>query len=393
MPGKEFRVVDDGKYLSGTVPIGANPRVTRRPRRVPILVIERKQQTPEIEIYLDEQKLSWQERVVIIPSHRKRITVPTELNEREATAFIAANLLRDEDLKNLLEVASLQLKTVMNPKYIINFPTKRHWRDKSRLEDIKEGLAALVTTLDNLQVNSVAIPPLGCGLGGLDWGVVKPLIVSALEQLPNMRAIIFEPSGAPQANEMQRSSTGNKMTSARATIVSLVDRYRRADLDPCPRINLLEVHKLMYFMQAAGEDLNLRYSKGHYGPYALNLKDLLNTIEGHFVSGYADGGDAPNKELSLLPNAVAAADSYLSNAPHTVQRLTRVTELIDGFETPFGLELLSTVHWVVSNEDASKTSDVIDKVYEWNTRKKQFSTRQIELAYEVLFEKGWIVLD
>jgi O-acetyl-ADP-ribose deacetylase (regulator of RNase III) len=83
---------------------------------------------------------------------------------------------------------------LFNPKYIINFPTKRHWRDKSKIEDIQTGLKALVAEVQQLGITSIAIPALGCGNGGLDWLQVKPLIESAFVKLPEVKVVVFEPS-------------------------------------------------------------------------------------------------------------------------------------------------------------------------------------------------------
>ncbi len=80
-----------------------------------------------------------------------------------------------------------------NPRYIINFPTKAHWRDPSRLEYVTAGLKDLAHILRERQIQSVAIPPLGCGLGGLQWAVVKPLIIAALDEMPEVNILLFEP--------------------------------------------------------------------------------------------------------------------------------------------------------------------------------------------------------
>jgi len=74
---------------------------------------------------------------------------------------------------------------MVNPRYIINFPTKRHWREKSRLEDIRNSLRALVEDVQRLDIRSIAVPPLGCGNGGLDWQDVRPLIEAAFPELPD----------------------------------------------------------------------------------------------------------------------------------------------------------------------------------------------------------------
>ena len=165
-------------------------------------------------------------------------------------------------------------------------------------------------------------------------------------------------------------------------------RYLGGLLDPF--VTLLEIHKLMYFMQEAGQPLRLRYAQGLYGPYAENLRHVLREIEGYFVSGYANDGDAPDKELSLVPGATDDAEAFLASHPETRARFERVAELVQGFETPFGLELLSTVHWVSTKDQVRGPDDVLAKVYAWGDRKRQFSTRQILLARDVLIKKGWI---
>jgi O-acetyl-ADP-ribose deacetylase (regulator of RNase III) len=90
---------------------------------------------------------------------------------------------------------TVHISNLFYPKYIINFPTKRHWKDKSKIEDIKSGLVALAKEVQQLSITSIAIPPLGCGNGGLDWAEVKLLIKSAFAQLPDVQVVIFEESG------------------------------------------------------------------------------------------------------------------------------------------------------------------------------------------------------
>ena len=274
------------------------------------------------------------------------------------------------------------------PRYIINFPTKRHWRGKSRIEDIESGLASLAKEIRARDIRSIAIPPLGSGLGGLDWSEVRVLIQAALEGLDNVRIVIFEPGGGPADGRINRSSTVPEMTAGRAALVGLMERYLRGLLDPF--VTLLEAHKLMYFMQVAGEPLNLRFTKGHYGPYAENLRHVLNEIEGHMVSGYTDGGDEPDKQLELVPGAIEDATLFLKKCPETHKHFNKVADLVDGFESPFGLELLSTVHWIVNEQQTRSIDNIKKHIYNWNVGKEQFSQRQIELAFDVLSNKGWL---
>ena len=275
-----------------------------------------------------------------------------------------------------------------NPRYIINFPTKRHWRGKSRMEDIESGLRALAQVIAERDIRSIALPPLGSGLGGLDWPMVRSRLETALQDIDDLRVVVFEPGGVPLDDRANRSTNVPKMTQSKAVLVDLMHRYLNGLLDPF--VTLLEVHKLMYFMQVAGEPLKLQFQKAHYGPYAENLRYVLRDIEGHLISGYADGGDAPYKRLELVPGAVEEARVFLDTHPRSRERFTRVSDLVEGFESSFGLELLTTVHWVATEYPSATEEEVIAHTYAWDLRKRQFSERQIRLALQVLREKGWL---
>ncbi len=275
------------------------------------------------------------------------------------------------------------------PRFIINFPTKRHWRGRSRIEDIEAGLVSLVEVIRDRNIRSIAIPPLGCGLGGLDWNDVRPRIEQALAPLTDVHVRVFEPDGAPATDRMTYAREVPTMTSGRAAMIRLMHRYLGALPDPF--ITLLDVHKLMYFMQAAGEPLRLKYVKHHYGPYAENLRHALRAVEGYLIAGYADGGDKPTRPLKLVPGAVGDATALLDRHPESRARLERVSRLIEGFESSDGLELLSTVHWIMTQEGAHHPDDVVARIHAWNPRKRrQFSRRQIERAMHRLQEQRWI---
>jgi O-acetyl-ADP-ribose deacetylase (regulator of RNase III) len=280
------------------------------------------------------------------------------------------------------------LSKLHGPRYIINFPTKRHWKGRSRIEDIQIGLRALIDEVRERGITSVALPPLGCGLGGLDWDQVRPLIEEAFSHLPAVRFVVYEPLGAPTAEKMATIKKAPKMTAGRAALLGLMRRYLAAVMDPF--VSLLEIHKLMYFMQEAGEPLRLRFAKGPYGPYAENLRHVLTHIEGHFISGYGDADDDPEKQIELDIKASEQAEGFLRSHPETNARFDRVANLIDGFETPYGMELLATVHWVGGHEAAVKADEAVRMVYSWNERKRMFSEEHIRIAWDVLGETGWL---
>jgi O-acetyl-ADP-ribose deacetylase (regulator of RNase III) len=280
-----------------------------------------------------------------------------------------------------------ELSRIGNPRYIINFPTKRHWKGKSRMEDIEIGLQALVEEVRSRDIQSIAIPPLGCGLGGLPWEDVRSMIESAFQPLHDVRVLLYEPKGAPIAEKMVRASQIPKLTVGRAALLVLMRRYLAAVMDPF--VTLLEIHKLMYFMQEAGEGLSLQYDKGPYGPYARNLRHVLSLMEGYFISGYGDAEDNPGREINLLPEVLPHAERFLLDQPTTRNRFEKVVDLITGFETPFGMELLSTVHWVASQEGAATPDQAIRKTYQWSHRKRMFQEKHIKLAWDILERKGW----
>ena len=131
-------------------------------------------------------------------------------------------------------------------------------------------------------------------------------------------------------------------------------------------------------------------SQGSCGPYAENLRHVLRAVEGYYVSGYGDGGDAPDEVLEIAPGAVASARACARGAPGSRVRCEQVVHLVEGFESPFGLELLATVHWIVTRDHPVGEEDLVERVYAWAERKRQFSAQQIRLARRVLAERGWM---
>ena len=276
------------------------------------------------------------------------------------------------------------------PRWIINFPTKGHWRARSRIVDIDTGLEDLIRTVRRLDIRSIAVPPLGCGHGGLDWAQIRPRIEEAFAALPEVTVLLYAPSGTPTVTEMPNRTERPSMTIGRATLISLMDRYLKGLLDPY--VSLLELHKLMYFMQEAGQPLRLQYAAGRYGPYASNLRQVLIKLEGHLLQGYGDGDDAPGKPIELLDGAVNEAASFLRDQPEVLARVQRVAELIEGFEDPYGMELLSSVHWVMCRDLAARddAETAVRAVHAWNDRKRQaLKAEHLITAWRRLKQAHW----
>ena len=277
--------------------------------------------------------------------------------------------------------------SMINPRYIINFPTKNHWKEKSKIDYIKSGLTALKESLGKLKIKSIAIPPLGSGSGGLAWLNVKKIIVGELNKLDDIDIYIFEPQGAPKFDSMPVRTSKPALTRARALLIKLINSYKA----PGYILSLLEIQKLAYFLQLAGENLNLEFVKGKYGPYAENLNFLLQRLEGHFLRGYGDR--SKDSQIHLLDRANDEADAFLEQDYISHKKLDRVSNLIKGFETPYGMELLATVHWVSSESPSIRDNigGIVRKVKAWSERKRmRFQAKHIEIAWNRLKQQGWI---
>ena len=280
---------------------------------------------------------------------------------------------------------------VGGPRWIINFPTKGHWRAASRLPDVESGLVDLVAKIRKLGIHSIAIPPLGCGNGGLDWSEVRPQIEKAFQALPDVHVLLFEPAGAPKSVVMPNRTTRPKLTIGQAALVRLMDRYLKGLLDPF--VSLLEIHKLMYFFKASGEDLpKLTFEKQLYGPYSPVLRHLLIRMETHLTRGFGEGSDKPTTPIELLPGAVESAEAFLDKLPESKARMDKVAALIEGYEDPYGMELLSSVHWVMQHEVGA--NDDVEKavvgVQNWNDRKRHLlKPEHLRLAWKRLHDQGW----
>ncbi|WP_044750877.1 type II toxin-antitoxin system antitoxin DNA ADP-ribosyl glycohydrolase DarG [Xanthomonas oryzae] len=252
------------------------------------------------------------------------------------------------------------------PRWIINFPTKQHWRGDSRIEWITEGLQDLHRFLIENKVKSIAIPPLGAGNGGLDRADVRPLIEEVLAGL-DTDILVFEPTLKYQ-NVAKRSGV-EKLTPARALIAELVRRYWVLGME----CGLLEIQKLAWFLErnierAGLPELDLRFSAHKYGPYADRLRHLLNGLDGSYLHCDKRISDAdPLDVIWFDDNRKSFVQTYLkSEAKQYIPALEATAALIDGFESPFGMELLATVDWLIVQEGISaQVADVREGIRHW----------------------------
>lgn len=276
-----------------------------------------------------------------------------------------------------------ETNALMGPKFIINFPTKGHWRYPSKLKWIKEGLDDLKQVIQENGIKSVAIPPLGCGQGGLDWKDVKTEIESALSEV-DAKIIAYEPSEKVKEilKKQERKKEAN-LTPVRAMLLYLLYHYRSAG----EFASEFAAEKLSYFLQRMGEkQLKLDFEKGHYGPYSGKVRHILYAINGTYLFGYEGKDLKPFEPFQLNTGKFEEIKEYLNKLePEKRQRLEEVLDLISGFETPFALELLSTVDFITRDKKEVSVDDVLKEAQSWSERKRKLlNERNIQIAVEHL---------
>jgi len=276
------------------------------------------------------------------------------------------------------------------PRWIINFPTKAHWRFPSKIEWIVSGLDDLKKVIKERDIKSIAIPPLGSGNGGLNWSAVKPVIQRSLSDLDGVRVVIYEPT--PKYQNVAKREGVEKLTPARALVAELVRRYMVLGLE----CTLLEVHKLAYFLErriekvSQSNPLQLEFKAHRFGPYAPKLMHLLDALDGSYLHCEKRLGDAGPLDLIWFEDSKRERlATYLSTEGKAyLGALDATSSEIDGFESPLGMELLATIHWMVEREGVTpQVADVREGLRVWpggsgsGARKlKLFNERLIALA-------------
>jgi O-acetyl-ADP-ribose deacetylase (regulator of RNase III) len=284
---------------------------------------------------------------------------------------------------------------VTNPRWIINFPTKKHWRFPARIEWIQEGLEDLKRVVREEGIGSIAIPPLGCGNGGLEWEVVRREILSTMTDLADVEILVYGPVAEYQAQAKQ--SGQEALTPARAMIAELVRRYCVLGIE----CSILEVQKLAWFLeriiQHLGLDnpLKLEYKADRYGPYSDRLRHLLHGLDGSYLRCEKRLSDAgPLNAIWFDETRREWVGRYLEEGegkPYQAA-IEHTAHLIDGFESPLGMELLATIDWLITKEGYEASVEAIKAgLRQWPAGKqaglrklKLFDPRLIELALQRL---------
>lgn len=272
-------------------------------------------------------------------------------------------------------------------KIIVNFPTKKSWRSPSRYEYIVEGLNSLIKTIDNCEIKSIAIPPLGSGNGGLQWSKVKAILEDKLTSIHDCDIYIYEPS---QSVKEILKKERVKLTPARAMLLFMLFKLVRNG----EFVSEFASEKLCYFLQRFGAEtyFNLKYEPNFYGPYSGKIKHVLNHLNGSYIMGYAGKDKKPFEELDLIVDSWNEVESYINSNSELKKIVTLTDDFLDGFYSPFGLELLSTVDFISNNKNTSDPKTIEKELDSWSKRKRTLFSNDKFINISITHLKKWNLL-
>lgn len=274
----------------------------------------------------------------------------------------------------------------LGERIIINFPTKVHWRNPSKYKYIEAGLKDLVRVIVDYGISSIAVPPLGCGNGGLDWAIVREMIEEALAPLSGVEVTVYEPSTDVTAMLARQSRNANAhLTPARAMLLYAMFCYEVHD----ERCSLFVANKLSYFYQLLGEKAFARmpFKAHYYGPYSVSVGHMLNAVNGKYIHGLEQMDAKPFETLMLDYERKAEISEYVHNqlSSTQIEHIKQLLKLIDGYESAYSLEVLASVAYIRREHPGIGLDETIDEIQAWSSRKKNlFKREHIKAAYEHL---------
>ena len=267
------------------------------------------------------------------------------------------------------------------PRFLINFPTKQHWRAKSKIEYIIDGLDSFVKQVRALGIKSVALPPLGCGNGGLPWDKVRQLIEEKCAALPDVKFHVY----TPREHEMnpEHTTVPATMTLGRAVLVKSIDQFEDYFGGSLTRIC---VQKITYFLKVLGIDYPFEFARNRHGPYSEQLKSALKAMNSqNYIVGYDK--DEPESQASAAALPMADEELLKPENKFALEIIKKISLLIEGYENPYGMELLASIHYLAKHENVAGDDAMIVAVKNWNDHKNNnFSDNDIAAAYNRLRE-------
>lgn len=257
-------------------------------------------------------------------------------------------------------------------KIIVNFPTKDRWRAKSKIQYIETGMQALAEFLQKHAIPSIAIPPLGCGNGGLDWPHVKTIILQAMQPFANhMDIIIYEPSRNIHPIRIKRPP--------KPTLSHLMLMLLKMHLQKTTKLRLQKA--AFFFNLFAGEDF-FKFQKYIYGPYSHSIDIISRQIRE--IEDYYQMNTLQCIHLCKQQLISATVERRFE---HFRPSLEKATAFVNAIPTEHEVELIATICFLVG-EQPQNLQEISSNIAEWSERKKKlFPPSDIQKATDYLYEK------
>jgi O-acetyl-ADP-ribose deacetylase (regulator of RNase III) len=295
-----------------------------------------------------------------------------------------------------------------NQPWVLNFPTKDHWRGVSRISDIARGLEFLAAHYKEWGITSLAVPPLGCGNGQLDWTVVGPTLYRYLSKL-EIPVELYAPDKTPKEQLTLGFLQGEKASEAEAPrdreplrvdawAVAIVGVLSRIAREPFHRpIGRVSFQKIAYFLSEAGLPTELKYERGSYGPFSPQLKSILGRLinNGLVVEVERKGGMF---EVKPGPTYRDAREHFKNQLREWVPMIERVADLLLRFPTTADLEIGATAVFVAKKlmgdtGSVATEREVFEGVMTWKAKRRPpVNPDHVALAVRELAVMGWITV-
>ena len=271
-------------------------------------------------------------------------------------------------------------------KWIINFPTKTSWRKPSEYSFIEKGLDDLVNRLADYPIESIAIPPLGSGNGGLNWQRVRAMIQEKMSNL-DIEVVVYEPNA--NVKEVMRKERV-KLTEARALLLYLMyDLVNNGEF-----VSEFSCEKVSYFLQRFGAQkyFKLKFEQHFYGPYSGKVRYVINHLNGSYIMGYSAMDKKPFEPLSLIADGRDDVFKYVESNPELKTIADNTKAFLSGYYSDFALELLSSIDFLRQTQQARNATEVRGGFSSWSNRKRtMFSDdRYINISLKHLDEARFV---
>lgn len=239
-------------------------------------------------------------------------------------------------------------------KIIINFPTKDHWRNPSEYNYIRLGLVELVKVIKEHKIQSISIPPLGAGNGGLQWNKVKELIEEYLSDI-DCEVVVYQPNVEVES-VLEKEQT--KLTPARSMMLTvLFDMVKEGEF-----VSEFAAEKIVYFLQRFGaqDQFRVNFDSNFYGPHSGKVKQVLKYLNGSYIGEYNPLTSKSFQELNLNMSAEKKVEEYLNQTENKKYKdiAQKTKAFLSGFYSSFGLELLSRIDYIRQTENIYTDTEI-----------------------------------